>query len=136
MKIVKGLLLFAVMAVCVSYIYKVAIYDKKQKIEVQKLVSNGNTYEDLKVITNQKDVKEIRRILNETTWDTATAKSSRPADYRFIFQYVNPNIEAKSISYQVWINSENAQVDLYRDTNEHSLLSNEDTISFLKILLH
>ena len=134
MKIFKVLLLLVTIALIISLIYKFLIYDKKQRIEVHKLVLNENIYEEYKNVTKQNDVNEVRRIIKDTTWESSTSKPSRPADYIFVFQYVNPKLEAKAISYQLWIEDKN-RVEIYRDTDEHTLLSKEDSTIILDIFL-
>ena len=53
--------------------------------------------------------------LNDIDWEITTVNMTRPADYWFIFQYKNPEIEAKAALYELWISRKKDKVTLVID---------------------
>ena len=45
----------------------------------------------------------IKDILNDIDWESAEVEITQPSDYRFIFQFKNPKIEAKEYLEEVLI---------------------------------
>lgn len=76
--------------------------NEERRIEVQKDIGD-NEYEDFKVVTDNNEVMQVKKILKDTTFENKKVQMSRPADYHFIFQFKNPKIEAKAVLYQIWI---------------------------------
>lgn len=135
MKKYKILFLLIATLIFIIFICFQAIKDKKQRIEVKMLVTNDKTYETINMITNQIDVRKIKKIINNAIWKTATDEMSRPADYIFYFQYENKDYERKAILYQICINSNNKQIKLFRGTNEFSVLTLNQSISLIELLI-
>ena len=106
---------------------------EKQIIEIEELQENGVDYKHYKVINDTKSVKSIKRILKSASWETTSIELSRPADYRFIFQYKNDKYEAKAILYQVWIPSGGKQITIMRETSQYAVLSVEDSTKLSKL---
>ncbi len=59
------------------------IGNEEQTINVQKHVDD--TYEDLKVVTDNKQVQQVKKILNDTHFENKKVEMARPADYHFVF---------------------------------------------------
>lgn len=59
------------------------IGNEDQTIEVQKHVDNK--YEDLKVVTDNKQVQQVKKILNDAHFENKKVQMSRPANYHFVF---------------------------------------------------
>lgn len=59
------------------------IGNENQTIKVQKHVDD--TYEDLKVVTDNKQVQQVKKILNDTHFENKKMEMARPADYHFVF---------------------------------------------------
>lgn len=97
--------------------------NEKQNIKVQKLISVVNEYEDSKVInyedfkeiTNNEQVQKVKEILDDIDWENAKVSMTSPPDYRFVFQYKNPKIEAKAALYELWISPNKEKVELVID---------------------
>ncbi|MER2058030.1 MAG: hypothetical protein ABTA16_04350 [Niallia sp.] len=89
--------------------------NEEQNIEVQKRIGDEYNYEDFKEITNSEKVKKVKEILNDIHWENAKVDMARPADYKFGFQYENPNIEAKAVLYELWISPNKDKVELVID---------------------
>ncbi|GMR68135.1 MULTISPECIES: hypothetical protein [Bacillus] len=86
------------------------IGNEEQTIKVQKHVDDK--YEDLKVVTDNKQVREVKKILNDTNFENEKVEMSRPADYHFIFQSKNPKIEAKAALYQIWVSPNKDKIEI------------------------
>ncbi|WP_445491725.1 hypothetical protein [Niallia sp. 03133] len=89
--------------------------DEEQNIEVQKSSSDENKYKDFKEITNNEQVKKVKEIIDDIDWENAKVDMVRPADYRFVFQFKNPEIEAKAVLYELWISPNKDKVELVID---------------------
>lgn len=90
--------------------------DEEQRIEVQKYLGNENQYEDFKEINNNEQVKKVKEILSDIDWENAKVSMVRLPDYRFGFQYKDPNIEAKAVLYELWISPNKEKVELVIDS--------------------
>ncbi|MGM0855355.1 MAG: hypothetical protein ACQEWI_22695 [Bacillota bacterium] len=102
------------------------IENEEQKIEVQKRIGDKNKYEDYKEITNNEQVQEVKKILDNVDWETAKVNMARPADYRFVFQFKNPEIEAKAVLYELWISPNKDKVELIIDAESKYFQLNEE----------
>lgn len=91
------------------------IGSEEQNIVVQKRIGEENKYEDFKEISDSKQVQQVKEILNDIHWENAKVDMARPADYRFGFQFKNPNIEAKAVLYELWISPNKDKVELVID---------------------
>ncbi|MDR6121242.1 hypothetical protein QFZ87_000839 [Bacillus sp. SLBN-46] len=91
------------------------IKDEEQYIVVKKRVGDENKYEDFKEITNNDQVQKVKDILKDIDWKNAKVSMVRPPDYRFVFQFKNPEIEAKAVLYELWISPNNDKVELIID---------------------
>jgi hypothetical protein len=54
----------------------------------------------------------VKDIINDIDWENVKVDMARPADYRFKFQFKNPEIEAKAVSYELWISPNKDKVEL------------------------
>jgi hypothetical protein len=102
------------------------IENEEKKIEVEKRIGDENKYEDYKDITNNEQVQEVKRILDNVDWEIAKVNMARPADYRFVFQYKNPEIEAKAVLYELWISPNKDKVELIIDAESKYFQLNEE----------
>lgn len=102
--------------------------DEEQRIEVQKYMGNENHYEDFKEINNNEQVKIVKEILSDIDWENAKVSMVRPPDYRFGFQYKDPNIEAKAVLYELWISPNKEKVELVIDAeSKYAQLDKENS---------
>lgn len=108
------------------------IGNTEENVAVQKRVGEENEYEDFKEITNSKQVQQVKEILNDIDWKNAKVNMVHPPDYRFSFRFKNPNIEAKSVLYDLWISPNKDKVELVMDTesNYAQLDKNNSAILF------
>ncbi|MGX2959606.1 hypothetical protein JNUCC23_10115 [Peribacillus sp. JNUCC 23] len=89
--------------------------NEEQSIKVQKLIGDEYNYEDFKEIINSEQVIKAKEVLNDIDWENAKVEMERPPDYRFGFQYKNPDIEAKAVLYELWISPNKDKVELVID---------------------
>ncbi|MEI5908183.1 hypothetical protein WAK64_14080 [Bacillus spongiae] len=88
------------------------IETEEQYIEIQKRIGDENKYEDLREITDNEQVQNVKKIVDDIVWETAKVNMVRPADYKFVFIYKNPDIQVKVVLYELWISPNNEQVEL------------------------
>lgn len=111
------------------------IGNEEQNIIVEKRVAEANHYEEFKVIKNNDKVQQVREILNTNDWVHAKVNMSRFADYKFIFQFKNPDMQAKAVLYELWISPNKDQVELaINATSEYVQLDKKSSTELLKIL--
>lgn len=106
---------------------------ERQRIDVQKLSDTG-TYEDFKEITDTKKVSTAKKILHNAKWEKAKVDMEREADYQFVFQYTNPEIEAKAVLYSVWISPNKDSLEVVQEDSQYVHLSNEDSNKLFKAI--
>lgn len=99
---------------------------ERQKIEVYKLNDLG-VYEEIKEIIKLKKVSVVKDILHNVDWEKKKVDMTREADYQFIFQFMNPDIEAKAISYSVWIGPNKDTIEVVKGDDQYVHLSKEDS---------
>ena len=108
--------------------------NEEQKIEVQKRIYDENDYEDLKEIMNNDEVQKVKEIVFDIEWENAKVQMEHPADYRFIFQYKNPNIVAKAALYKLWISPNNDIVEIVMEDDAYAKLNKENSSILIEIL--
>ncbi|MBE7105117.1 hypothetical protein FT637_19360 [Bacillus cereus] len=109
------------------------IGNEEQTIEVQKRVDD-DTYEDLNVVTENKQVRQVKKILNDTHFENKKMEMSRSAEYRFIFQFKNPKIEAKAVVYQIWISPNKEKVEIVAEDNRYAQLTEKNAAALFEIV--
>jgi len=110
------------------------IENEEQNIEVQKRIGDENKYEDFKEISDNKQVQKVKGILDSADWKNAKVDMARPADYRFGFQFKNPNIEAKAVLYEIWISPNKDKVEVVKGDNDYVQLNEENSTVLYEIL--
>ncbi|MCK1999369.1 hypothetical protein MPH47_19430 [Psychrobacillus psychrodurans] len=110
------------------------IVNVEQKIEVQKRIDDENNYKDFKVISDNDEVQKVEEIVFDIEWENAKVQMEHPADYRFIFQYKNPNIVAKAASYKLWISPNNDVVEIVMEDDAYAKLNKENSSILIEIL--
>ncbi|HDR7898401.1 hypothetical protein OCD85_18565 [Bacillus pacificus] len=108
------------------------IGNEDQTIKVQKRVND--TYEDLKVVTDNKQVRQVKKILNDAHFENKKLEMSRPADYHFIFQFKNPKIEAKAVLYQIWISPNKDKIEIIAGNSQYVQLEGENAATLFQIV--
>ncbi|HDR8180899.1 TPA: hypothetical protein QC116_000224 [Bacillus thuringiensis] len=108
------------------------IGNEEQTIKVQKSVDD--TYEDLKVVTDNKQVRQVKKILNDTNFENKKVEMSRPADYHFIFQFKNPKIEAKVELYQIWVSPNKDRMEIKAGDNRYAQLEGKHAATLFQIV--
>ena len=96
-------------------------------IVVEKRMGESANYEEFRSVTNNKQIERVNEIVGEIKWENGNL-DIRPADYRYSGQSQNPDAVIKSISYDLWINSDNDKVELIVSPSEdkyHKLNSND-----------
>ncbi|TCJ82373.1 UNVERIFIED_ORG: hypothetical protein EDC93_103558 [Bacillus cereus] len=107
--------------------------NEDQRIEVQKRIGD-NEYEDLKVVTDNNEVLQVKKILHDTTFENKKVEMSRPADYHFIFQFKNPKIEAKAVLYQIWVSADKEKLEIKVEDNRYALLEGKHAATLFQIV--
>jgi hypothetical protein len=108
--------------------------NEEQFIKVYKSVGDENKYEDYKKITT-KNVQKVKDILKDSDWKNAKVSMVRPPDYRFVFQFKNPEIEAKAVLYELWISPNKDQVELVIDAqSKYVQLDKKTSAELIEIL--
>jgi hypothetical protein len=109
--------------------------NEEQSIKVQKYMGNENNYEDFKEINQNERVKQVKEIVEDIEWENAQVSMVRPPDYRFGFQYKNPNIEAKAVLYELWISPNKDRVELVIDAvSKYAQLDKETSAVLFELL--
>lgn len=104
------------------------IENEEKNIEVQKRIIDEYKNEDFKEIeiTNNEQIKKVKEILDDIDWKNAKVDMVRPADYRFSFQFKNPEIEAKAVLYELWISPNKDKVELVIDAESKYIQLDKD----------
>lgn len=106
--------------------------NEEQTIKVQKHVDDK--YEDLKVVTDNKQVRQVKKILNDTNFENKKVEMSRPADYHFIFQSKNPKIEAKAVLYQIWVIPNKDKIEIIAGNSQCVQLEGKNAATLFRIV--
>lgn len=107
--------------------------NEDQRIEVQKRVGDDE-YEDLKIVTDNNQVLQVKKILNEIHFENKKVEMSRSADYHFVFQFKNPKIEAKAVLYQIWISPNKDKVEVMAGDNRYAQLEGKNAATLFWIV--
>ncbi|MGE7094262.1 hypothetical protein ACQKII_23095 [Lysinibacillus sp. NPDC048646] len=106
---------------------------ERQIIIVEKQYETG-MYEDFQEITNRKKVNVVKKILHNAKWQQMKVDMAREADYQFIFQFVDPNIQTKAILYSIWISPDKDTLEVVAGDNQYVHLNNEDSQKLFEAL--
>lgn len=135
MKVQKYLLLVIAVALLTAFAGCLnVVVDEEQKIEVQQRVGDESVYEDFNEITNNDQVKKVKKILSDIEWKDAKVQMAHPPDYRFMFQFINPDLQAKAVSYNLWISPNGDLVEIVKEDNAYTKLNMEDSSILFEIL--
>lgn len=107
--------------------------NEEQRIEVQKNIGD-NEYEDFKVVTDNNEVMQVKKILKDTTFENKKVEMSRPPDYQFVFQFKNPKIEAKAVLYQIWVSPNKDKVEIISGDNRYAQLEEKNAATLFRIV--
>ncbi|WP_242304104.1 hypothetical protein [Bacillus cereus group sp. BfR-BA-01350] len=107
--------------------------NEEQRIEVQKNIGD-NEYEDFKVVTDNNEVMQVKKILKDTTFENKKVEMSRPADYHFVFQFKNPKIEAKATLYQIWVIPNKDKIEIIAGNSQYVQLEGKNADTLFQIV--
>ncbi|KXI91414.1 hypothetical protein ACS47_07535 [Bacillus cereus] len=107
--------------------------NEEQRIEVQKDIGD-NEYEDFKVVTDNNEVMQVKKILKDTTFENKKVQMSRPADYHFIFQFKKPKIEAKAVLYQIWVIPNKDKIEIIAGNSQYVQLEGKNAATLFQIV--
>ncbi|MCA1054269.1 hypothetical protein LCM10_04655 [Rossellomorea aquimaris] len=100
----------------------------EQYIEVREhIYPDTNEYKNMNEISNNKQVRQVREILNEAEWEEKVVDMPRFADFRFTFQFKDSDIEAKSVLYQLWISPSLKTVEIVKGQSEYTHLNEKNS---------
>ncbi|WP_010676638.1 hypothetical protein [Bacillus timonensis] len=109
--------------------------NEEQIIDVQKRVGEENNYEDFHKISDHELVQKVKEIVRDVDWEMAKVEMARPADYRFAFQFKNPNAEAKAVLYELWISPNKDKVELVIEAeSKYAQLNEKDSAALFEIV--
>ncbi len=112
------------------------IENEEQYIKVQHRIGDENKYEDFKEITDNEQIQKVKDILKEIDWENAKVSMIHPPNYKFIFKYKNPKIEAKAITYELWISPNKDKVELVIDAeSKYIQLDTGNSAELFEILI-
>ncbi|MFC8058160.1 hypothetical protein [Bacillus cereus] len=107
--------------------------NEDQRIEVQNYTVDDE-YNDFKVVAGNNEVLQVKKILNDTTFENTKVEMSRPADYHFIFQFKNPKIEAKAVLYQIWVSANKEKLEIKAGDNRYAQLEGKHAATLFQIV--
>ena len=110
-------------------------FNFEQYIIVDKRVGKDNRYEELHEIRDNDQVQKVLDILDNINWENAKMEMIRPPDYQFVFQYKDPNIEAKAVPYSLWIGPNKDKVELIMGDSSYIQLNKEKSAELVEILI-
>lgn len=133
MKIRNWSLVF--IAICILIITGCSniVGNEDQRIQVQKHIGD-NEYKDFKMATDNNEVLQVKKILNDTTFEDKKVEMSRLADYHFIFQFKNPKIEAKAVLYQIWVSPNKDKIEIKAGDNRYAQLEGKHATTLFQIV--
>ncbi|MDA1663276.1 hypothetical protein PDK35_25520 [Bacillus cereus group sp. TH153LC] len=111
----------------------IGLENEEQRIEVHKNIGD-NEYEDFKVVTDNNEVMQVKKILKDTTFENKKVEMSRPADYHFVFQFKNSKIEAKAVLYQIWISPNKDKVEIISGGNRYAQLEEKNAATLFRLV--
>ncbi|WHY27018.1 hypothetical protein [Bacillus wiedmannii] len=107
--------------------------NEDQRIEVQKHIGD-NEYKDFKIVIDNNEVLQVKKILNDTTFENKKVEMSRPADYHFVFQFKNPKIEAEAVLSQIWVIPNKDKVEIISGDNRYAQLQDKNAATLFQIV--
>ena len=113
---------------------QIQIENEEQFIKVDQRIGDENKYKEYIEITNKEDIEHIRQIILNIKWKKAKVEMVHPADYRFVFQYKNPKIEAKVATYYLWISPNKDQIELQYDEDNYIKLDSIKSAELFELL--
>ncbi|MGD6968753.1 hypothetical protein ACQCVP_20245 [Rossellomorea vietnamensis] len=111
------------------------VSNEEQNIEVrERIYPDTNEYRNLNEISNNEQVRQVRDILNDAQWEEKVVDMARLADFRFTFQFKDPNIEAKPIIHELWISPTLETVEIIKGQSEYTHLNEKDSAILYEVL--
>lgn len=126
---------FVFISICIFIITGCSntLENEGQRIEVQKHIGD-NEYKDLKIVKHNNEVLQVKKMLNDTTFENKKVEMSRPADYHFTFQFKNSKIEAKAVLYQIWISTNKDKIEIKAGDNRYAQLEGKYAATLFRIV--
>jgi hypothetical protein len=111
------------------------VSNEEQNIEVrERIYPDTNEYRNLNEISNNEQVRQVRDILNDAKWEEKVVDMARLADFRFTFQFKDPNIEAKPVIHELWISPTLETVEIIKGQSEYTHLNEKDSAILYEVL--
>jgi len=108
--------------------------NEEQYIKVNKRIGDENMYEEFKDITENKQVQQVKQILDEIEWENAKVEMVSPHNFEFMFKYKSPKIDAKSVLYKIWISPDKDKLEVVRGDSEYGQLNEENSAVLFEIV--
>jgi hypothetical protein len=111
------------------------ISNEEQNIDVQeRTYPDTNEYRNLNEISNNEQVRQVREILNDAKWEEKVVDMARLADFRFTFQFKDPDIEAKPVIYELWISPALETVEIIKGQSEYTHINEKNSVILYEVL--
>ncbi|KAA0782375.1 MULTISPECIES: hypothetical protein [Bacillus cereus group] len=107
--------------------------NEDQRIQVQKHIGD-NEYKDFKVVTDNNEVLQVKKILNDINFENKKVEMSHPAAYHFVFQFKNPKIEAKAVLYQIWVSTNKEKLEIKSGNHLYAQLEGKHAATLFRIV--
>ncbi|MFD1927491.1 hypothetical protein ACFSFY_05355 [Sporosarcina siberiensis] len=107
---------------------------KTQKITIQKRIGDENVFEDYREVTQGKQVKKVKEILDNADWENNKVEMTEFHDFEFQFPFKNDK-NAKIASYSFWIIPNGGNLEIVTDNDRYAKLTKQDSTYLYKVLV-
>ncbi|AAK78040.1 hypothetical protein HGI32_16175 [Clostridium acetobutylicum] len=102
---------------------------------VEKQSTIKGKYEYCNNIKDEKEVQNIKKIINSINWKDAKVSMVYPPQYKFYFEAIKEKKPSEDISYDMWISPRKDKIELVREPEGNYINLNEKTSKLLFKLL-
>jgi hypothetical protein len=123
----------ALFSLMIVFLFVVTGYASEIKNKEQKIVVFGDG--GSKEITDNKKVSQVNKILNDTDWENAEVQMARSPDYSFQIVPKDESIEAKAVTYDVWISPNKDKLEIVKEDVQYNQLTKENSALLFEIMI-
>jgi hypothetical protein len=122
----------ALFSLMIVFLFVVTGCASEIKNKEQKIVVFGD--EGSKEITDNKKVSQLNKILNNIDWENAEVQMARLPDYSFQIVTKDESIEAKAVTYDVWISPNKDKFEIVKRDGQYAQLTKESSALLFEIM--
>ena len=112
-----------------------AIKNEGNKIVVEKRVGESDKYEYYNEVKDNKEVQNIKDILNSISWKNAKVDMVSPPHYKFHFEDTTEKQESNGLIYDLWISPDKGRIELIIDSkSKYVHLDKEKSAELFKLI--